>query len=126
MSSLYVRKMVKGWAALGPVVFHDTVNLEQDPPEAIWKTIDWGLPSRDRGTYCGQYDESGTFSVAYFGPPGTGDEAILLQAETDIDALMLNQDPTKALVLENRAPPMDFRQGNLYVVEFQIEYSYRN
>jgi hypothetical protein len=126
MSSLYVRKLVKSWLTLGPVPFYDTVNTEQKPSDQIWKTVDWGFPARDRETYCGQYTENGTIAIAYFGQPGTGDEAILLQAEADIADLMQRADPTKALVLENDAPPLDFRQSDLYVVEFQIEYSYRS
>jgi hypothetical protein len=126
MSSLYVRDTVRAWLAAGAVPFYDTVNQEQQPRDALWKTVDWGFPSRERDTYCGQQLENGTIAIAYFGQPGTGDTDVLAQAEQDIAALMAQVDPTNALVLEKNDPPFDYRQGNLYVVEFQVEYNYRS
>jgi hypothetical protein len=126
MSSLYVRNLVRTWLAATPVPFYDTVNLEQNPTDPVWKTVDWGFPSRERDTFCGQYQESGAIGIAYFGQPGKGDSDLLVQAEADITALMAQLDPTAALVLEDRGAPFDFRQGNVYVVEFQVEYVYRS
>jgi hypothetical protein len=125
MSSRYVRTTVRNWLGLGSVPFYDTVNVEQDPTDRIWNSVDWGAGFRDRETFCGEV-ESGNFDVVFVGPPGIGDDELLEKAEAEIQVLMTRVDPSQKLSLLMFSAPQDFRtsQGK-FCVSISVEYEYR-
>ena len=124
MSSLYVRQKVKQWVEALSIPFYDTSNVEQNPTDAVWCTIDWEPAGHEKLTYCGHLRESGSFSVVFLTPAGGGDEALLLVAEPLMDLFMANTDSRLCLLL--RDPPEDeLRTGNdapLYAAAFRVEY----
>lgn len=126
MSSHYVRTTVKNWVKGGTVPFYDTVNVEQNPTDPIWLTLDWGIPFRTVDTFCRETTEEGTIAFVFFGNAGIGDDDLLAAAETFMDAVMLKSDTSGRLVLLDQGAAFDFRQEEHFCIEFQVTYEYRS
>lgn len=125
MSSRYVRTKVRDWLNQGSIPFYDTVNNEVDPSDAIWSSVDWTFSNRTIDDYCGGAIEEGTFSIAFFGRPGIGDDTLIQAAEAEIALLMGRVDTSGKLVLIDFDPPSDSREAEHYVVEVLVSYEYR-
>lgn len=125
MTSRYVRTEVRNWLLQGNVPYYDTVNLEQNPTDPIWSTVDWGYADRQMTTYCHNHVEEGSFNVVFFGDPGVGDDALLAAAEADMDLLLLRVDPNARLTLTNYNAPFSFRQEEHFALEFNVTYEYQ-
>lgn len=125
MASRYVRTKVRDWLNQGNAKFYDTVNYEVAPTEAIWSSAEWMYSNRTIDTYCGTAIEEGTFTIAFFGRPGIGDDTLLAAAEAEIALLMTRIDTSGKLILLDFDPPTDFREGEHYVCELMVTYEYR-
>lgn len=126
MSSLYVRDLVRTWAAAAaaPMPFYDTVNREVDPQDDRWATVQFTGGTNEQITYCSQ-QEAGTFDLMFFARGGAGDQALLQAAEAAVTAFLANTDPTRALQLRLTGPPEDFPAGGgvpWYVISFPVSY----
>lgn len=124
MASLYVRKAVKGWLASGPVPFVDTVNLEEDPRDDVWCTVQWMPGSNEVLDYCRNTLERAAFQLVFFGKPGIGDEHLLEQAEIGLANLLGQSDNAKKLQLMGANTPEDFSIGNHFGIQFIVDYEY--
>ncbi len=129
MSSLYVRNMVRGWAAGSATPFYDTVNREHDPKDQVWFTIEFEVEQSSRDTYCGDESESGVIDLVFCGQPGLGDGAVLAAAEAEGKRLLLLSDATSQLCLVRAMPPEEFSAGDgdrWYRAIVGIEYQYHS
>ena len=128
MSSLFVRKTVEGWLQDPAVVtpFYPTVNYDQNPSDDIWFTAEFGSTYRETMTFCdGLEMEEGEVQLIYFGPPGTGYDAVLAAMEADLAVLMAQKDPTGKLVLTGRSSPFEYTGGDAereYAASCFLEY----
>lgn len=126
MASRYVRTKVRDWMNQGNIKFYDSVNFEIDPQDAIWSSAEWMYSTRTMDTFCGVALEEGTFTIAFFGRPGIGDDTLLEAAEAEIALLMSRVDTSGKLVLLDFDPPTDFREGEHYVAEVMCSYEFRS
>jgi len=127
VSSLYVRNMVRGWAAASPTPFYDTINLEQKPADAVWFTAEFEVESSETLTICEAQQEEGVIELVFCGLPGTGDAAVLTAAEAEGRRLLALKDPQGKLMLKRAMPPEEFSAGDadpLYRAVVGIEYAY--
>lgn len=124
MADLYVRNLVRSWLVSGVVPYYDTVNIEQDPEEDLWCTVDWGFSFPSLMTYCGEVQHEGSFRVLYFGLPGIGDQAVLAAAEIDMASLMSQMDPNKQLALIGISSAEDVLEENYFGVAYSVDYEY--
>lgn len=124
MASHLVRTTVKAWLNAGTVPFYDSVNVEINPADDIWVTVDWVYGSREALSYCGEMLESGTFNVVFFGRPGIGEDVLLTAAEAEMAVLMTRIDTSGRVVLLSHDAPSDFRQEEHYCIEFMVNYEF--
>lgn len=125
MANLYVRNTIREWLSSSVIPFYDTVNLEQNPQDPMWCTVDWGFSFADRTTFCNTIEEDGSFQIVYFGKPGIGDEELLEAAEKDMELLMEQIDPNYRLTLDTFSAAEDFLEENFYGVSFLVSYRYQ-
>lgn len=126
MASRYVRTKVRDWLNMGSVAHYDTTNYEVNPSDEMWVTAEWTYSNRTTDDYCGGTIEEGTFTAAFFGMPGIGDDTLLEAAESEMELLMTRVDLSGNLVLIDYNPAIDFREGEYYVAEFLVNYEYRS
>lgn len=126
MSALYVRDLCQQWAQALPTPYYNTINMEQDPQDETWVTLEFQTIGKSRDTYCSEV-ENGIVSLVYFGKPGVGFEDLLALAEPQVEAFVDNVDPTGRLTLELSQPPSDFTGlgAPSYIVEFAVNYTFR-
>lgn len=103
MSSKYVRDHFRTWVQNFVTPFFETVNTEQAPQVPMWCTLEFINAGSQRLDLCGARQERGSVDVWFFGPGGSGDDALLAQAEADIATLMQNTDDR--LTLLTAQPP---------------------
>lgn len=123
----YVRTIVKGWLAGIGVPFYDTNNIEQNPADAQWCTVNWEPSLTERITYCQDQRVDGTLLVVFFGQAGIGEDALVAAGEAAMAVFMANVDPTGRLVLILCEQAEDFRAGGdapLFGVSFRVEYEF--
>lgn len=109
---------------MGIPPYYDTNNIEQNPDDTIWCTIDWELAIKEKLTYCGDRREYGSFNVVFLAPAGGGDTAVLTVAEATMAQFMSNTDSRLSL-LECDPPEDELRTGSdapLYAASFRVEY----
>jgi hypothetical protein len=129
MSSRYVRNLTEQWAAapaLG-VPFYPTVNMEQNPSDQIWFTLEWDAFGATKDTFCETFTEDGEVRMVFFGPAGAGYDALLAAAETAARLFYGNIDPAGRLVLSSLGAPDEFggQDQSYFVVEIAIEYTFQ-
>jgi hypothetical protein len=130
MSSRYVRNLVEQWmtdpAMLVP--YHASVNLDIDPPEDTWCTVEFSSSFRETLTFCqGAVEENGEIEVIYFGDAGAGYDTLIQALEADIKTLMAKRDTANKLILTGRSPPDEYFGGSAerhYGLSVFIEYIY--
>lgn len=130
MSSLYVRDLVRAWAADAGTAtglpFYDTVNREFDPKDAFWSSVEFLTAQRLASTYCAD-EETGTFDLVFFARGGGGDAPLLQRAEDFVAQFIANSDPARLLTLGRAGPPEDFPAGGgvpWFVVQVPVDYAY--
>lgn len=130
MSSRYVRTMVRGWLATVATPYHDTINTQQAPTDAIWMTAEFDAYNRERLTYCkGTTQEEGVITLVYLAQPGVGDDAVLLAAEADVTTLLAKVDPANRLTIDNISAPLDYSSGDAdstYRIAIELNYTFLN
>ena len=127
MSAKYVRDLAKQWAQSLTVPFYDTVNIEQEPTDPIWCTLEFEYSSSEEITFCGLNVHLGTFSLVFFGSAGIGYESLFAAAETDAAVFYLNDDPNQKLTLTLLDTPEEFETtGGVpqFGVAIAINYDY--
>lgn len=131
MSSLYVRNTVEGWLAdpAMQVPFYPTINEDQNPPDDMWCSVQYGNAYRERTTFCEDgIEEESEIEVIYMGRAGVGYQALLAAAEQDMGTLMAQRDLTNKLVLLQRSAPYEYTGGDAsryYGLSFYIDAVYR-
>ncbi len=131
MSKKYVRDTVRSWLPASgsgsPIPFYETVNVDQDPTDNSWYTIEFNPEVSDEITFCRAKSETGVIDFVFNILPGQGDSQLLGDAQTIVDAFMLNKDPTYKLTLTNQQAPEEFSGGSAnkyYQIIIGVEYSY--
>jgi hypothetical protein len=124
MSSLYVRQKVKEWLAVGTIPFVDTVNIEADPTEETWCTVQWLSGTNEIIDYCQNSVENGAFLIIYLGRAGVGDETLLGIAEQGVRDLLSKIDNTGKLQLMGAGIPENFVIKNHFGVQFMVDYEF--
>jgi hypothetical protein len=127
MSSLYVRNMVRGWAALCATPYYDTINREHNPTDPVWFTAYFEVEDSGSLTVCGDTFEEGVIDLVFCGEPGTGDAAVLAAAEADAQVFLSQFDPTRKLTIIRAMPPEEFSDGDAepnYRAVIGLEYQY--
>jgi len=127
MSSKYVRDMIRGWAANCSTPYYDTINLDQNPSDPVWFTIEFEVETSDMTTFCGHGEEDGVFDLVFCGSAGSGDAAVIAAAEADAKVFLAQSDATGKLVVRRALPPEEFSSGdanNWYRVIVGLEYRY--
>jgi hypothetical protein len=81
MSSSLVRKSSKNVAnqvaaAEPDWKFYDTVNIDQDPIDDKWFTIEYNSEHTEMSTFCGESEETGLIDLIFNCPGGDGDDVI--------------------------------------------------
>jgi hypothetical protein len=125
MSTLAARTLVHGWAAAQALPFYDTVNVEQNPTDPIWFTIEWDGAYGDPLTYCGDKLLEGSFSLVFFTRPGGTAIPLLAAAEPVVKNFMTSVDPGGKLVLLDNGVAEDFWSGGdapLFGIAFRVTY----
>jgi hypothetical protein len=125
MSTLHARTLVHSWAAAQALPFYDTVNVEQNPADPIWFTIEWDIPFGDPLTYCGDKLLEGSFSLVFFGTSGETAIPLLTAAEPVVQSFMANVDPSGNLTLLDCGVAEDFWSGGdapLFGIAFRVSY----
>ena len=103
------------------------MNLEQDPQDDCWFTIDFFALSMD-GVFCQKgYIERGFVYVDVFAAPGRGDLEAIQAMEIIIPEMFAKVDPTQRLVLESYDPLEEASGGSAnrqYQVTVGIAYQH--
>ena len=132
MSASYVRKTARQWANEVSALFvqypyYDTINLEQDPPEDIWWSLEF-ISDFMEGTFCRPgYIERGIIVVTVMAAPGTGDADAITAMEDIVPQMMAKIDPTQRLVIERYEPLEEASGGSAgkhYRVSVALEYQH--
>ena len=129
MSRKYVRDMAREWIieSSPDIPFYDTINIEENPAEPYWCTLEFNHEYTDRNTYCNAQEEHGVIDVVVSGIPGEGDNAVLAYATAIAQDFMNKKDPNGKLTLLNDQAPEEFTGGDAnkyYQVNVGIEYIY--
>ena len=127
MSSVYVRNLVRTWAALCATPYYDTINQEQNPKDALWFTVDFEVEGSGTLTVCGDTYEEGIVDLVFCGAPGIGDIALLTAAEADAKVFLAQADPAGRFTIKRAMPPVEFSGGDAdpnYRAVVGLEYEY--
>jgi hypothetical protein len=127
MSSLYIRTLIRNWAARCATPYYDTINQEQNPKDAVWFTIDFEPEQSGTSTYCGDTFEEGVIDLVFCGAPGVGDVALLTAAEADAKVFLAQVDPAGKFTIKRAMPPEEFSAGDAdpwYRAVLGLEYEY--
>lgn len=128
MSRKYVRDIAREWVIKdSPIPYYDTINIEEDPQDRFWCTLEFNHEFTEVDTYCRSQKESGVIDIIVSGQPGTGDSDVLEYATTIAENFMKNEDPLGKLTLENDQAPEEYSGGDsnkYYQVTVGIAYTY--
>lgn len=117
MSASYVREKTREWAqAISAVVgnpqYYDTINIEQDPADALFWTMSYNAEFYEGETFCGPgHIETGFIRVVVLAAPGTGDMAALLALEDIVPQMLAKVDPTQRLKITGFEPAYEESAG---------------
>jgi hypothetical protein len=127
MSSLYVRSKVRAWCALLSMPFYDTININRtDPPEDVWLTVQFVAAHNAPLDFCNGKWERGTFDLIVLSK-GNQSDAVLGQAEADLNTFMSQRDPTGQLALITASPFEDFFQpaaARWFTLSSAVDYQF--
>lgn len=128
MSRKYVRDIAREWIQpSSPIPYIDTINIEEDPQDPFWCTLEFSHEYTDTSNYCNAQEEHGVIEIVVSGIPGTGDAAVMEYATEIATKFMNNRDPSGKLTLLNDQAPEEFSDGDAnkyYQVVIGIEYIY--
>jgi hypothetical protein len=124
MSSRAVRTQVRSLLA-DPVVtticpFVETINVEQNPTDDIWFTAGFDFSFMDKLSFCQDFAEYGVIELVFESLPGTGDDAVLVAAESVTAELKKFNDPTGQLTLTSFSPPDEYSQGSADTAAYRV------
>lgn len=130
MSASYVRSKMRQWAGeasaiVGLPQYYDTINVEVNPSDSVWWTLDFAAEYFE-GTYCQKdYIEAGFIRLTVIAQPGTGDTGASAAMESLVPEIMGKVDPTQRLVLESYEPLQEQSYGsadNSYRISTILNY----
>ena len=129
MSASYVRSKVEQWcnevATVVGSAFHKTINVEANPTEDVWFTVEF-TDLFHEGLLCRKgYLEQGAVRVVFISEPGIGWEDNILLLESVIPLLMEKVDPTRRLELTDYEPIVEESFGSAeprYMTSVSINY----
>lgn len=108
------------------VQFYDTINLEQNPSDTTWWTIEFIAEAYIGETYCAPgFIEMGAFRVIVMSKPGVGDEDAIYALENIVREFYNMEDPTQRLALATFEPAAEASGGSadkFYRVSAFINY----
>lgn len=109
------------------IPFYYTINLQQDPKDDAWFTIQFNSIDHE-GNFCKlEYMELGFIDVILLSTPGKGDLIAITALESIVPVLMDYADPNRRLTLESYEPIQEYSRGDAdstYRVGVQINYRY--
>lgn len=129
MSSRAVRTLARTWAKTLTTPYVETINVAEDAPDgSIWMSLEFDSYGWDKMSYCQDFQETGQITLVWMGVNGTGDDAVLLQAEFDAIAFFSKVDPAGKLVLTGRSAPDTFETSGstpefLVSIDFQYVFN---
>jgi hypothetical protein len=131
MSASYVRNKVEQWcqqaSTLHSVPFYPTINLDVDPQDNVWFTVEF-ISLYHEGMLCKkEYMEQGVVRVVFIGQPGIGWTATISALELIIPELMGKIDPTQRLQFKDFEPITEESLGSAepsYMVSVAINYQH--
>ena len=129
MSAGAVRSQIRTWAAevatSTGVPFYDTVNVEVNPTENVWWTVEFNAEFHE-GTFCEPgYIEQGFIDCIVIAQPGRGDTAAIAALEQIVPTLMAKTGSKVELV--SYEPIGEMTNGSAdqtYRVRSIINYAY--
>lgn len=124
MSSAYVRNLVRQWVGTLTTPFVETINVEQNPQNDLWMTVQFDQTGWDKLTYCDHFLEAGVITLSWLGKPGIGDADIIAAAEIDAALFMAKADPAHKLVITGRSAPDDFEGVGVPTLQVDITFNY--
>ena len=128
MSRKYVRDIAREWIqTASDIPYYDTINIEEDPQDPFWCTLEFNHEYTTSESYCNKKEEHGVIDVIVSGQPGTGDGDVMEYATEIAAKFMNNLDPSGKLTLLNDQAPEEFSGGDAnkyYQVIVGIEYIY--
>ena len=128
MSRKYVRDIAREWIqTASDIPYYDTINIEEDPQDQFWCTLEFSHEYTTSESYCNNKEEHGVIDIIISGQPGTGDGDVLEYATEIAAKFMNNRDPSGKLTLLNDQAPEEFSGGDAnkyYQVTVGIEYIY--
>lgn len=132
MSALYVRNKFRQWgnevATSTGTPYYDTVNLEQNPTEAVWFTLEFVAEFYSNGTFCkSEETEDGFVRAVVFASPGTGDTAAITALEAIGTDFATKTDAQ--VTIESFEPLQEMTAGSAdqnYRVGVVMDYTYMN
>ena len=130
MSALYVRNTFRAWAAqvatATGVPYYDTINLEQNPTDAVFFTLEFVAEFFSNQTFCkSEETEDGFVRIVVLAQPGTGDTAAITALEAIGTDFATKTDPQ--VTIEGFEPLQEMTAGSAdqnYRVGVVIDYSY--
>ncbi len=132
MSSSQVRKAAKLTATAVDAKepdwkFYDTVNLNQDPDDDKWFTIEYNSEHTELSTFCGDSEETGLIDLIFNCPGGNGDDVIEECERIAKEFLATYQlQKTKNLSFTRMVAPEGFNHSTTryFQVIIGVEYKY--
>ena len=129
MSSLYVRRKARAWAAVLPnAKYMESINVEEDidgvPVALVSDFVSDGI---QKSTYCGDEVETGSITLSWIGRAGIGDDALLVAAEADSALFYANKDPKLTLISRTAPDTVASVGGQMprFIVDISYDYEYR-
>ena len=115
MSSRAVRTQIRSLLAAPAVTvlcpFYETINVEQNPTDAVWFTVAFDFLYSDKLSFCQDFAENGSIELVFESLPGTGDDAVLQAAEGVTAELKKFVDSTGKLTLTSFSAPDEYSLG---------------
>ena len=132
MSASYVRSKIEQWceeaAQTTTVPFYKTINIDVDPPDPVWWTVEF-MSLYQEGLLCKRgYMEEGVARMVFIGQPGIGWEDTITAVESVIPELMGKVDPSRRLELTDYEPIAEESIGSAepkYMVSVSITYVHK-
>lgn len=127
MSAYYVRQMAETWAATCTSPYYSTMNMEQDPSDEIWFTLEFDTYGYQKESFCDNWVETGSITLVFFGVAGVGWETLVQRAEQDTAIFRANKDASMKLVITGMDSPDEISAGDVpfYALSVTLDYEYR-
>ena len=132
MSASFVRQKTEEWCGdisqLLGIPFYKTVNIEVNPSDPVWFTVDY-ISLFHEGLLCKRgYLERGIVRVVFAGEPGKGWEDTINAVEQVVPLLSDKLDPTRRFSWDSYEPIVEETDGSVnsgYMVSVAFNYLFQ-